>query len=106
MANKIIQDKANFYADSIIKVPKTDIELVHKKQLIEAYLTGAAQQKAELLTPEIKELLVNTKGEFDALERIHAHEDYPNKHKDEWDMTTTIVFNLMQIYEKMTPLFF
>lgn len=47
MAKSSIRIKAEFYADSIIKVPKNDIELVHKKQLIDAYLTGAAQAIAE-----------------------------------------------------------
>lgn len=56
MAKSSILEKAEFYADSIIKVPKNDIESIHKKQLIDAYLTGAAQQKAEIADNVIKRL--------------------------------------------------
>ena len=56
MAKSSILEKAEFYADSIIKDPKNGIGLIHKKQLIDAYLTGAAQQKAEIADNIIKRL--------------------------------------------------
>lgn len=95
MTNEQIEQNAKAYAIKVCEETPIDYSVVSN-----AYIAGVSQ----IMTPELKELIANAKSEFDALERIQQHEDYENKTKDEWEMMTTIFFNLTKIYETLKPL--